>query len=75
MHVWCLGLARSLQTDKASLLAEVIEHVKELKRQTSVVLDVEGEEPEFQVEWVLRVPRVNTRLGSNLVRVFSFVTR
>jgi hypothetical protein len=35
---WC-GLfgsrARSLQTDKASLLAEVIEHVKELKRQTS----------------------------------------
>jgi len=31
-----------LQTDKASLLAEVIEHVKELKRQTSAVL--EGEE-------------------------------
>ena len=32
-----------MQTDKASLLAEVIEHVKELKRQTSAVL--EGEEP------------------------------
>jgi hypothetical protein len=29
-----------VQTDKASLLAEVIEHVKELKRQTSAVLDV-----------------------------------
>jgi hypothetical protein len=29
----------------------------------------------FRVEWVLRVPRVNTRLGPNLVRVFSFVTR
>jgi hypothetical protein len=75
MHAWCLGLARSLQTDKALLLAEVIEHVKELKRQTSAVLDVEGEEPEFRVKWVLRVPRVNTRLGPNLVRVFSFVTR
>jgi hypothetical protein len=30
---------------------------------------------EFRVKWVLRVPRVNTRLGPNLVRVFSFVTR
>jgi hypothetical protein len=30
---------------------------------------------EFRVEWVLRVPRVNIRLGPNLVRVFSFVTR
>jgi hypothetical protein len=28
-----------VQTDKASLLAEVIEHVKELKRQTAAVLD------------------------------------
>jgi len=32
-----------LQTDKASLLAEVIEHVKELKRQTSAVLGAAGE--------------------------------
>jgi hypothetical protein len=32
--VWCV-----VQTDKASLLAEVIEHVKLLKRQTSAVLD------------------------------------
>jgi hypothetical protein len=47
MHACCvvgrLFGSRSLQTDKASLLAEVIEHVKELKRQTSAVL--EGEEP------------------------------
>lgn len=28
-----------LQTDKASLLAEVIQHVKELKRQTSVIAE------------------------------------
>ena len=34
---------RRLQTDKASLLAEVIEHVKELKRQTSAVLGAAGE--------------------------------
>lgn len=33
-----------MQTDKASLLAEVIEHVKELKRQTSAVLAPAGEE-------------------------------
>ena len=32
-----------LQTDKASMLAEVIEHVKELKRQTSAVLGAAGE--------------------------------
>ena len=32
-----------LQTDTASLLAEVIEHVKELKRQTSAVLGAAGE--------------------------------
>ncbi|AQK52460.1 transcription factor AIG1 [Zea mays] len=37
-------LPNTSKTDKASLLAEVIEHVKELKRQTSAVLDVEGEE-------------------------------
>ncbi|CAD6265400.1 unnamed protein product [Miscanthus lutarioriparius] len=36
-------LPNTTKTDKASLLAEVIEHVKELKRQTSAVL--EGEEP------------------------------
>ncbi|CAD6245127.1 unnamed protein product [Miscanthus lutarioriparius] len=35
-------LPNTTKTDKASLLAEVIEHVKELKRQTSAVL--EGEE-------------------------------
>jgi hypothetical protein len=35
-----------LQTDKASLLAEVIEHVKELKRQTSAVLGAAGAEGE-----------------------------
>lgn len=29
-----------LQTDKASLLAEVIQHVKELKRQTTLIADV-----------------------------------
>jgi hypothetical protein len=29
----------------------------------------------FRVKWVLRVPRMNTRLGPNLIRVFSFVTR
>lgn len=34
----------SHQTDKASLLAEVIEHVKELKRQTSAVLDHQREQ-------------------------------
>lgn len=32
-----------LKTDKASLLAEVIQHVKELKRQTSEIVD--GESP------------------------------
>ncbi|EES15038.1 transcription factor AIG1 [Sorghum bicolor] len=39
-------LPNTTKTDKASLLAEVIEHVKELKRQTSAVLDGEGEEEE-----------------------------
>jgi hypothetical protein len=29
----------------------------------------------IRVDWVLRVPRVNTRLGLNLIRVFNFVTR
>ncbi|CAO2163273.1 unnamed protein product [Urochloa humidicola] len=39
-------LPNTTKTDKASLLAEVIEHVKELKRQTSAVLGAaaEGEE-------------------------------
>jgi hypothetical protein len=35
---------------------------------TSVLLN-------FRVEWVLRVPWMNTRLDPNLLRVFSFVTR
>lgn len=29
----------------------------------------------IRVDWVLRVPRVNTRFGQNLIRVFNFVTR
>jgi hypothetical protein len=29
----------------------------------------------IRVDWVLRVPRVNTRLGPNSIRVFNFVTR
>ncbi|TVU05756.1 hypothetical protein EJB05_48938, partial [Eragrostis curvula] len=42
-------LPNTTKTDKASLLAEVIEHVKELKRQTSVVLDCrDGEAPATQ---------------------------
>ncbi|CAO2191542.1 unnamed protein product [Urochloa humidicola] len=36
-------LPNTTKTDKASLLAEVIEHVKELKRQTSAVLGAAGE--------------------------------
>ncbi|OEL24291.1 Transcription factor bHLH30 [Dichanthelium oligosanthes] len=36
-------LPNTTKTDKASLLAEVIEHVKELKRQTSAVLGAEEE--------------------------------
>ncbi|WVZ92803.1 hypothetical protein U9M48_038841 [Paspalum notatum var. saurae] len=37
-------LPNTTKTDKASLLAEVIEHVKELKRQTSAVLGAGGAE-------------------------------
>ncbi|KAJ1268553.1 hypothetical protein BS78_07G143800 [Paspalum vaginatum] len=37
-------LPNTTKTDKASLLAEVIEHVKELKRQTSAVLGAGGGE-------------------------------
>ncbi|KAL6596079.1 hypothetical protein ACP70R_047443 [Stipagrostis hirtigluma subsp. patula] len=37
-------LPNTTKTDKASLLAEVIEHVKELKRQTSAVLGVRADE-------------------------------
>ena len=29
----------------------------------------------IRVDWVLRVPRINTRFGQNLIRVFNFVTR
>ncbi|RLN04341.1 transcription factor bHLH30-like [Panicum miliaceum] len=36
-------LPNTTKTDKASLLAKVIEHVKELKRQTSAVLGAAGE--------------------------------
>ncbi|CAO2169182.1 unnamed protein product [Urochloa humidicola] len=39
-------LPNTTKTDKASLLAEVIEHVKELKRQTSAVLGAAAEREE-----------------------------
>jgi hypothetical protein len=29
----------------------------------------------IRVDWVVRVPQVNTRLGPNLIRVFNFITR
>ncbi|GJN16152.1 hypothetical protein PR202_gb03110 [Eleusine coracana subsp. coracana] len=39
-------LPNTTKTDKASLLAEVIEHVKELKRQTSAVLERDAQQGE-----------------------------
>jgi len=38
----CVRRVTCLQTDKASLLAEVIQHVKELKRQTSEIVTEEA---------------------------------
>ncbi|KAL6661364.1 hypothetical protein ACP70R_000748 [Stipagrostis hirtigluma subsp. patula] len=46
-------LPNTTKTDKASLLAEVIEHVKELKRQTSAVL---GEEAAPAAQHLLLLP-------------------
>ncbi|KAI3734008.1 hypothetical protein L6452_13468 [Arctium lappa] len=38
-------LPNTTKTDKASLLAEVIQHVKELKRQTSIIAEEQGPVP------------------------------
>ncbi|TKW10420.1 hypothetical protein SEVIR_6G163400v4 [Setaria viridis] len=47
-------LPNTTKTDKASLLAEVIEHVKELKRQTSAVLGAAGEGEEEEASAAAR---------------------
>ncbi|PAN35456.1 hypothetical protein PAHAL_6G210100 [Panicum hallii] len=58
-------LPNTTKTDKASLLAEVIEHVKELKRQTSAVLGAaaEGEGEEAAARQHLVLPTESDELA------------
>lgn len=56
-----------MQTDKASLLAEVIEHVKELKRQTSSITEEDGQALPTEADELTVDPTSDTE-GNLLVR-------